>query len=69
VASLAIPVVVAVWVGLTLPVQTPPAPTGATKEDPLVGLWVAETTPPPAPRGELTLTRGGSTWRATAASS
>ena len=64
-ASLGIPVLLALLVGLTPAVQTPRAATGATGADPLVGLWVAETAPPPVPRGELTLTRRGSTWRAT----
>ncbi len=63
-ASLAISLLAALLVGRTPSVQTPPA-TGATGADSLVGLWVARTTPPPAPRGELTLTRGASTWQAT----
>lgn len=64
-ANTALSVLAALLVGLAPSVQTPPAATGATGADSLVGLWVAQTNPPPAPRGELTLTRGGSTWRAT----
>lgn len=60
-----IPVLAALLVGLA-PSVWGRATLSAT-EDPLVGLWVAEATFGPALRGELTLTRDGSSWRATLA--
>src|SRR4051794_16055645 len=45
-----------------VPGQSPAA------DDPLLGLWTSETTFGPALHGELTVTREGSSWRATLAS-
>lgn len=46
------------------PVKPPPA---APTADSLIGIWVSQTTFGPAVRGELTVVRDGSTWRATLA--
>src|SRR5215211_953846 len=40
----------------------------STAADPLVGIWASETTFGPALRGELTVRRDGSSWRATISS-
>ena len=53
-------------VGLLIALSQSPAPTPAV-EDPLVGLWATELTFGPALRGELSLIRDGSSWRATLA--
>jgi CubicO group peptidase (beta-lactamase class C family) len=53
-------------VGLLIALSQSPAPTPAV-DDPLVGLWATEVTFGPALRGDLSLIREGSSWRATLA--
>ena len=56
-----------IWVALLFALSPSTAPSAAPSpaEDPLVGLWAAEVTFGPALRGNLTLSRDGSRWRAT----